>query len=265
MISKRSFLNFLYINLFFYIYGGVEDFLYHWMTVKWILLLFLSFFRNSFLHMLLEKNTEKYDFIHLHRTIPQIPDVIHYYYQASLLDAFNLYLLLHFTSNQNDIIDYLWDILFFIPKSFIFEIIFDLFHYIAHRAEHKFHIQYHSIHHSHLHPTLLTTYVHHIGDLILSNVIPFYLTFFLCQKFFFSISSYMLFMLYLSKIYIELCGHSGKDIKHIGSFVQCIWLPQLLGISLYTIDHDNHHLYNYCNYSKRFSLWDRVFGTYKSR
>ncbi len=71
----------------------------------------------------------------------------------------------------------------------------------------------------------------------------------------------MYHMLLISKIYMELCGHSGKDIK-TGSFVQCIWLPRLLNIQLYTVDHDNHHSKNNCNYGKRFSLWDKVFNTY---
>jgi sterol desaturase/sphingolipid hydroxylase (fatty acid hydroxylase superfamily) len=93
-------------------------------------------------------------------------------------------------------------------------------------------------------------------------VIPFYLSYYLCSRVF-DISPYMISMLYISKIYIELCGHSGKDIRKVGSFVQCIWIPQLFSISLYTIDHDNHHRWNHFNYGKRFSLWDRVFGTYK--
>ena len=67
--------------------------------------------------------------------------------------------------------------------------------------------------------------------------------------------------LYIVKIYLELCGHSGKDIPKTGSFVQCVWLPRLLGISLYTQDHDAPHRFSNGNFGKRFTLWDRVFGT----
>jgi sterol desaturase/sphingolipid hydroxylase (fatty acid hydroxylase superfamily) len=40
-------------------------------------------------------------------------------------------------------------------------------------------------------------------------------------------------------------------------------LPKWLNIELYCEDHDIHHSVNNCNYSKRFSLWDKVFGTFK--
>ncbi len=121
---------------------------------------------------------------------------------------------------------------------------------------------FHKIHHNHNNPTFITTYHHHICDLIISNSIPLYLSLFI-SNFFFDISPYLFFVIYISKIYLELCGHSGKDNKKTGSFVQCIWLPQLLNIELYTNDHYNHHKYNNCNYSKRFSLYDKLFNTYK--
>ena len=34
-------------------------------------------------------------------------------------------------------------------------------------------------------------------------------------------------------------------------------------MELYVEDHDLHHLKGNCNFSKRFSLWDRVFGTFE--
>jgi sterol desaturase/sphingolipid hydroxylase (fatty acid hydroxylase superfamily) len=37
----------------------------------------------------------------------------------------------------------------------------------------------------------------------------------------------------------------------------------MFGFALVTADHDLHHTQSKYNYSKRFILWDRVFGTYK--
>jgi sterol desaturase/sphingolipid hydroxylase (fatty acid hydroxylase superfamily) len=267
MISKRSFYNFLSINLFFYTYGFFEYSIYHYFTHTFFTLFFLSTFRNYFLYTLLDYNTEKYDYIYLHRNIASLTDYKENFLKISLLDSVNLYFLLQFSQlfyKNSDYNDFLYDMLYFIPKSFLFEIIFDLFHYITHRLEHKTKFFAHKIHHQHHTPTLVSTFNHHILDLICTNVIPFYITSYICIVLLqIRISNYMLFILYISKIYIELCGHSGKNIKHIGSFVQCVWLPRLLDIDLYTIDHTNHHYYNNCNYSKRFSLWDRIFGTYR--
>jgi sterol desaturase/sphingolipid hydroxylase (fatty acid hydroxylase superfamily) len=64
------------------------------------------------------------------------------------------------------------------------------------------------------------------------------------------------------KTFIEISGHSGKKLYPNGSFSQFIWLPRFFNISLYTEDHALHHSSNYCNYSKRFSLWDKQFETY---
>lgn len=265
MISRSSFFNFLYINTLFYSYGFIEYFIYHSFYYKLFTLFLLSIFRNYFLYTLLDYNFQKYDYIHLHRKIESLYDYKENFIKISLLDSLNLYFLLNvsnlFYKNVN-YYDFLYDMLYFIPKSFIFEIIFDLFHYITHRIEHKTNFFAHRTHHIHHTPTLVSTFNHHTLDLICTNVIPFYLTTFIyTQLFNIRISTYMLFMLYISKIYIELCGHSGKNIIKDGSFVQCIWLPRFLGIDLYTADHTNHHKYNYCNYSKRFTLWDRLFGT----
>jgi sterol desaturase/sphingolipid hydroxylase (fatty acid hydroxylase superfamily) len=72
--------------------------------------------------------------------------------------------------------------------------------------------------------------------------------------------SFHILTVYLT--YQEIAGHLGKAMYPTSSFAQCIWLPRLLGIQLYTEDHDLHHLRLNCNYSKRFSIWDRLFRTY---
>lgn len=269
MISKRSFFYFLFFNLFFYFYGYIEykytNFFLHSYFLPFSLF-FLSLFRNYFLYFLSSISTYNHTYIHNHYFIPSLYDYTSYISQISFLDTFSLYTLLSFTpmiTHQN--INIIHDMLLFIPKSFLFEIVFDFFHYWAHRIEHEtpfLYQHFHKIHHKHFHPTLVTTFHHHYGDLLLSNVIPLFLSLFFITRFF-SISHYMLHMLIISKIYLELNGHCGKDIK-TGSFVQCIWLPQFFDISLYTADHDIHHNRIHYNFGKRFSLWDKLFDTYTS-
>jgi sterol desaturase/sphingolipid hydroxylase (fatty acid hydroxylase superfamily) len=65
------------------------------------------------------------------------------------------------------------------------------------------------------------------------------------------------------KIFLEISGHTNKKLFPNGSFPQFIWLPKLLNIQIFTEDHNLHHVLNNCNYGKRFSLWDKLFGTYK--
>jgi len=46
-----------------------------------------------------------------------------------------------------------------------------------------------------------------------------------------------------------------------GTFPQMPYLSRLLGIQEHVQDHDRHHQLLNVNYSKRFVLWDDVFGT----
>ncbi len=63
------------------------------------------------------------------------------------------------------------------------------------------------------------------------------------------------------KVFLEVAGHSGLHWR--GScFPQLMALPAALGMEIRTEDHDMHHSRLTCNYSKRFTLWDRLFGTY---
>ncbi len=266
MISKRSFYNFLFHNLFFATYGWMECSLLYFSNFSSFSTFFiLSLFRNLFLYTLLEINTQKYEFIHLHRNLPSFYLYLPYFFQVSLLDSFHLFFFYSYIHSNSMASHFLQNMLLFIPKSFIFELIFDLFHYWIHRITHIYPLLYkyfHKTHHLEHFPTLLSTFRHHPFDLILSNMIPFWLAFYLSSHLF-TIDSHLFHMLLITKIYIELCGHSGREIK-TGSFVQCIWLPRIFGnSSLYTCDHDIHHVRGDCNYGKRFSLWDRVFGTYQ--
>ena len=160
----------------------------------------------------------------------------------------------------------LYDLLFFIPVSFIFEIIFDFFHYWTHRMVHinKFlYINFHKKHHLYIYPTSILAFYHDPFDLILTNSIPFLLTLYILSWIHLPISLFTLNMLFVYKTFIEISGHTGKKLHPSGSFPQFIWLPKLLGIQLYTENHDYHHTHTNCNFSKRFILWDKVFGTLK--
>lgn len=157
--------------------------------------------------------------------------------------------------------DVMWDLLWFVPISFMFEIIFDFFHYWVHRMIHSHPQLYkhiHKKHHKFAHPTPIITFYQEPLDLILTNTLPTLLTLCIIPK----ISYFQYILITLYKTFIEISGHCGKKLHPTSSFIQFMWLPKWLGIELYTEDHDKHHSKNNCNYSKRFSLWDKVLGTY---
>ena len=123
---------------------------------------------------------------------------------------------------------------------FMFELIFDLFHYIIAYSKILFYTYYHS-------PLYVIISVS-IPTLIATRVVSF--------------TSFQMELVLVLKSFIEISGHTGKRLYPSSCFPICVWLPRLLGIELYTEDHCRHHSENNCNYSKRFALWDRVFGTY---
>jgi len=156
---------------------------------------------------------------------------------------------------------FLNELIYFIPLSFMFEIIFDFFHYFAHRLLHnKYLYKYlHKTHHKFKHPTAIIAFYQDPIDLIMTNSIPTVLTLYIIPKL-----SYTFFhLMIVYKMFVEISGHTGKISYPTCSFPQFMWLPKLLNIELYTEDHDLHHSSNNCNYAKRFSLWDKIFKTYK--
>jgi sterol desaturase/sphingolipid hydroxylase (fatty acid hydroxylase superfamily) len=159
-------------------------------------------------------------------------------------------------------------LLSFLYKSFIFELIFDFFHYWLHRLLHTYPILYrhiHKKHHKYPQPSATTAFYMSVPDLIISHCIPLLLSIYIMSQNQYTIIDKWEFMLintYLS--YQEVGGHLGRWMDPTSSFAQFIWLPKWLGIELYTEDHDLHHSQIVYNYSKRFSLWDKLFGTFKS-
>jgi sterol desaturase/sphingolipid hydroxylase (fatty acid hydroxylase superfamily) len=152
-------------------------------------------------------------------------------------------------------------IVFFIPVSFVYELIYDFFHYWAHRAMHITRNSFHKTHHHFFNVRPIVTFYQNIFDLILTIELPFLITHHIVSQIY-PLSELDLSLIITYKIFVEIGGHTPVYSKNIPSFTQCIWLPRMLGIELYADDHALHHMNNGCNYSKRFSLWDKVFGTY---
>ena len=151
----------------------------------------------------------------------------------------------------------------FLPLSFAYELSFDFFHYWIHRLSHenKYLYQYfHKKHHKYNNVNSYITFYQSPFDLLLSNSLPQIIS--ICIFPFFSGLEYELMRVYLT--YEEISGHNGRKTYPTSCFTQFIWVPRWLNIELYSEDHYLHHSLNNCNYSKRFSLWDKVFNTYTS-
>lgn len=178
----------------------------------------------------------------------------------SCTNSISLLTSLYFFSSPPLLHNIVYEIAMFIPYSFIFELVFDFFHYWTHRASHKIpclYRRFHSIHHRHVHISIYTTFEHHIADLLFTNMFPILLTAYLLHP-----TAFFLCVWIMYKVLEEMYGHIGVA-THASSFPQCIWLPRWLGIELYSMDHAHHHRNPHVNFSKRFVVWDRVFGTYQ--
>jgi sterol desaturase/sphingolipid hydroxylase (fatty acid hydroxylase superfamily) len=180
--------------------------------------------------------------------------------QASFIEYITYLCILSAQPSQNT--KMYVEILYFIPLSFIFEIVFDFFHYWTHRICHLHPWLYkrtHKKHHEHSVVSPHTTYHQHYLDIILTNSIPFLLTYVLFP---FQLSLWQLHMILVYKEFVEISGHCRRILYPASSFPQFIWLPRMLSISLYAEDHHIHHTRRMYNFGKRFSLWDKIFNTY---
>lgn len=187
-----------------------------------------------------------------------IPSNLEYLFNISKSGIIEMITILICNKQLSNNISY--DLLTFIPKSFVYEIVFDFFHYWTHRISHyKYLYYFHKTHHKQTdNISVFSTYNHNLIDLLISNVLPMYLTSCIIPLY---ETQFFIFLLF--KTFIEISGHAGTHIKN-SSFSQCFWIPKLFGIELYCRDHFIHHAKFKYNYGKRFTIWDKAFGTYKT-
>jgi len=276
MISISSFKNFLFINGFMFSIGFLEHHLsqslHQSISIEFLIILSIFLLRNTIFIEFIQYHLKNKENIHPRFTKKE--DYLESYPHEFALHIFSsttietiTYMFIKYqmpqfqTHNHPSTIITPKDILYFIPQSFLFELVFDFFHYWTHRMLHSNKFLYthiHKKHHKFNYTIPILTFYHHPLDLVITNSIPQIIT--LCI--FPSISFFQYNVILSYKTFIEISGHSGKKLHPNGSFSQFIWLPQLFHISLYSEDHALHHSSNYCNYSKRFSLWDKQFETY---
>jgi len=242
---------------------SIEYFLTHFHIYCYLYIYFIFLLRNYFLLYFINKVTQ-------HK--PTISDIVTNLVTEKYPYEFHWNIIVSTfieTSTHITIIKYYIftepntyiDLVTFIPISFLFEIIFDFFHYITHRLLHQpsLYKYFHKKHHTFIHTTSIITFYQDPIEIIITNSLPVLFTLQIIPR----LSYFQLNAIIIYKTYSEICGHLGKKCYPTSSFCQFIWLPKLLQIELYGEDHSLHHSKNYCNYSKRFSLWDKVFGTYK--
>ena len=268
LISYKSFKHFIIVNGFLLSIGLTQYniLLYNQYNniIKFCLILFIFLIRNYSIMKFIDNGVSNKENIYNDNALTPKENFkyeFHYY----VLMSTSIETSTHLFINSNFIyIDQTFykDIILFIPISFIFELIFDFFHYINHRLLHSKYLYryFHKLHHKFKHPITIITYYQDPIDLILTNSIPTILALSLIKNI--SYRQFNIILIY--KSFIEISGHCGKYIYPTSSFSQFIWLPKLLQIELYTEEHDLHHSLNNCNYAKRFSIWDKVFHTYKS-
>jgi len=283
IISIKSLKNYIYVNLFLLFlsilqYSYIQYFTTYNQILDFLQIFLIFIIRNYIILYFINKGTKNKPRISNVDIIPKedYPYEFHYYViRTTAIEAITHVIIKknivfdnttnttnNTTNNTNIIKSSLYmDLLYFIPTSLLFELIFDFFHYFTHRLVHtKYIYKYiHKIHHKFRHPIAITTFYQDPLDLIITNSIPTILTLLYIPK----ISYLKLNMILVYKIFIEICGHVGKKAYPTSCFSQFMWLPKLLHIELYTEDHDLHHSLHNFNYGKRFSLYDKIFGTYK--
>jgi len=259
MISAKSILTFLKINVILLIIATVQYYSFNSAYLPLIHILI-----NYFLVFLIYYPNKNKKSINKNQINISTAKDHYYLISTSSLDLILIKMVQCYINFKKSNI--LLDLLYFIPVSFIFEIIFDFFHYWIHRYGHTnkyLYIYFHKSHHLNIISNVWTTFHQNPIDYICNNGIPMILTT-LIVNYFIGLSFYQFSMILIYKIFIEISGHCGKIIKAT-SFTQNIWIAKLLNIELRTECHDLHHTSNNCNYSKRFSLWDKVFNTYLNK
>lgn len=257
LISIRSLYNFALYNTLI-VGTGVAHYYVSIDGRMWLLFMF-AFLRNFGASHLIEWASQRAPIINKNYVYPRDVPYLHYMAQAAALETATTQLIVASVAPTN----VAWTVVSFVPASFLFEVVFDFFHYWGHRSLHQIAWSWHHGHHRHLHLRPQLTFHHHITDLILTNSVPFLLALWLFSAvagYSFSLLDIALLISY--KVFVEIGGHTGRSSMRSAAFPQCIWIPRALGIELRSEDHNLHHVRPGVNFSKRFTLWDRAFGTY---
>jgi sterol desaturase/sphingolipid hydroxylase (fatty acid hydroxylase superfamily) len=258
MISGRSLIYFISINCIFMGVGSIDYYLH--INYSIYTMFFSILLKNIGLPILLLNVSKSESYIlegERDTDVISISNIKHIV-STSLFQFTSMSVLLYFVKPTESVF---YEVIFFIPNTFIFEVVFDFFHYASHRFLHSIPILYktiHKYHHQTLTISILTTFHHTTSDLILSNLIPI-----VCTLYLYPMSQWTFFTWLWYKSIVEMGGHSGKQGKS-SSFPQCIWIPRFLGIEMYSRNHNMHHVNPGVNFSKRFSLWDKVFNTFSN-
>jgi sterol desaturase/sphingolipid hydroxylase (fatty acid hydroxylase superfamily) len=263
MVSTKSIVYFLIINLTLLCVSHLQ-YIYLLKYDNLFLIFIIFLFRNIVFVKgidFLSQNLKFINGVDRKKNYYDLCEIVFYMISYAFIESITHNLINHnYFFKKSNII---YDLILFIPISFVYEIIFDLIFYIMHKMLHSNKILYnniHYIHHKYTYPTTIINYYMHPLDVILSNSIPQLITLIIIPRL--SFFTYNLIIIYM--IILEITGHLGKRLNKT-SFTQFFWLPKLLKIELFIEDHDNHHKYSNCNYSKRFKLWDVIFNTWKSR
>lgn len=254
MISDRS------IRVYIILNGALiaTSYLYYNILQTNLLYLFLfTIVRNQAMSKLIEYTTNIKPVVNSNYVYPE-GEFVYHLVQASAIEAATTYIIVPQNTNPN----YLYVAGAFIPMSFAFNVLFDFFFYWGHRALHLSHSPWHKIHHHHIHLKPSIAFYQDPIDILLTITVPFLLAAQIVQAVY-PLCSFEIALLVTYKIFVELCGHSGHASRPTSSFPQFIWLPKILNMELYSEDHNLHHTKPDCNYSKQFSLWDKVFGTFQ--
>ena len=256
MVSAESIYNFASINVLLFTVGGLSHMILHSQNFSFMsVMLFNTIIMTSFARGIdMAKSNKPYISESEHRTTFNIVD----YTKTIYANSFSYYIIVHgILDQQNNT-----SLLYFIPMSFAYELLLDLCHYSTHRALHSVPVLYrliHKKHHAEHYINVYTSFSHTMVDYFITNTIPLVIA-----SYFVPMSPLMFTIQFCFKVLVEIGGHSGK-VNRAGSFPQCIWLPRLFGFELTNVDHNEHHVNPMVNFSKRFSIWDRLFGTYVNK
>ena len=142
---------------------------------------------------------------------------------------------------------------------FVLELLLDTIFFVEHFMLHEVKWLYrnvHAHHHSHLYNNVLHTYEQSVLDFVFA--IP--VATLCCWRLLPPESVFLMYHHYTLKEWNEVNGHSGIHVRGT-TFAPAPFLPKLLNIDFTTpAVHGVHHVFFYCNYAKRFSAWDKIFG-----